>query len=408
MKSAGMTLLFSLLSAGCEFPSQGTVLTRLGEPVSPSTPIAGMPGVELPKSTDAGTSQPLEPGVDPERMYVLSRGLSAHRWISEGYQENFYSYTELERFKAFGIRHLRVPFGVDLLFDPDDPGNLIDAYRDQYDTVLDQILQHDLAVIVHPFKTESWWWTDSSALGKLVAFWQAFAQHLRDRDPDRVFIKVGYDPSADAPGDWYRVQAELLRAVREVDPERTLIATPNTYSYAGVRHQLHSVVEVPVSDDRNVAYDFGFFQPTVLAHQGAYWREPWLEPLHDLPYPATAAECNEVLPSIDDADAREHAQAYCDAGFDRTQLLGLLAPVRQWADEHALDLISVMGIYRPYIDDLSRLSWLRDARTVLEEQKVSWTSYEDGPEAFSVLTGTPGDRTIGELEAQALGLETTN
>ena len=151
--------------------------------------------------------------------------------------------------------------------------------------VRDEVLGQGLGVVVHPVNSDERTWTDPNYSSKLVAFWRALGRHLSTRNPETLFIKVGYDPTSSDPDAWYAVQKLLLSAVREFNPTRTLLVTPNAYTRLGDRDPVKALVEMTPLGDTNVVYDFGFFTPITFTLQGAYWREPWLLQLHDLHYP---------------------------------------------------------------------------------------------------------------------------
>ena len=94
-----------------------------------------------------------------------------------------------------------------------------------------------------------------------------------------------------------RCRSSSCLSVREFNPTRTLLVTPNAYTRLGDRDPVKALVEMTPLDDTNVVYDFGFFTPITFTLQGAFWREPWLLQLHDLPYPSSPERAHRYLPT---------------------------------------------------------------------------------------------------------------
>ena len=267
-------LLLSLVAGGCEVASEATVLARIAPPDARPVHDGGV--------SDAG------PNVPPARLQLLDRGFVAKEWMKRTYDRTFLTATELRNLKMSGVRSIRVAFGMGanamssaLLFQESAPDVLNPEALANYDEILDEVLGQGLGVVVHPVNSDERTWTDPNYSSKLVAFWRALGRHLSTRNPETLFIKVGYDPTSSDPDAWYAVQKLLLSAVREFNPTRTLLVTPNAYTRLGDRDPVKALVEMTPVDDTNVVYDFGFFTPITFTLQGAYWREPWLLPLHE-------------------------------------------------------------------------------------------------------------------------------
>jgi endoglucanase len=81
-----------------------------------------------------------------------------------------------------------------------------------------------------------------------------------------VAYELMNEPVADDPSDWNRLVARAVRAVREREPQRTLVIGSNRWQSADTFDRLR----LP-EGDRNVLLSFHFYTPMPLTHYGAGW-----------------------------------------------------------------------------------------------------------------------------------------
>ena len=153
------------------------------------------------------TAPPHPSSVEPEtsapRMTKLRRGINTSHWFAQlsdkqGYNKtHFDTHTtagDISLIKAMGFDHVR--FGLELapMFNSQAPANLPAQYMGYVDQALDMILAAELAVIVdiHPSDEFKRNLADDKHVDAFRKFWGAFAKHLSVRDPDRVFLEMGY------------------------------------------------------------------------------------------------------------------------------------------------------------------------------------------------------------------------
>ncbi|MCC7374428.1 MAG: cellulase family glycosylhydrolase [Verrucomicrobiales bacterium] len=113
--------------------------------------------------------------------------------------------------------------------------------------------------------------TDPACQTKLVRVWERIAARYRGIEPiwgyDLVnepvddFVDEGCD-------DWQALAERVARAVRGIDPERTIIVEPAAW---GGPEGLADLVPLPVS---NVVYSVHMYQPHAFTHQGVHTAGP--------------------------------------------------------------------------------------------------------------------------------------
>ena len=168
--------------------------------------------------------------------------LSPRSGLREPYYRDLLDRNRVAQPEMSGVRSIRVAFGMGanatssaLLFRKVRPTFSIPRPLRTTTRFWTRCWVRALGSWVHPVDTDERTWTDPNYSSKLVAFWRALGRHLSTRNPETLFIKVGYDPTSSDPDAWYAVQKLLLSAVRESNPTRTLLVTPNAYTRLGDR-----------------------------------------------------------------------------------------------------------------------------------------------------------------------------
>lgn len=116
-------------------------------------------------------------------------------------------------------------------------------------------------------------WTDPEVAAENVAFWLAIAERYRYEPTIAAYDLLNEPVTADATGAaWRQLAAEMVRAVRSVDPNHLLIVAPvygkdRSFEPVGPEDQF-------LVDDRNAMYDFHFYEPIAFTHQTAAWLVP--------------------------------------------------------------------------------------------------------------------------------------
>lgn len=184
--------------------------------------------------------------------------------------------------------------------------------------------------------------TDARAQAKLVSVWERIARRYRGsrviwgfdlvNEPVEEYVEEGCE-------DWPALAERVARAVRAVDPDRTLIVQPAQW---GGPAGFVDWVPLPLS---NVVYSFHMYEPHRFTHQGVYDKDP------PLTYPG-----------------RINGQ-----WWDRTRLEATLQPVRQFQQRYGVHI---------YVGEFSAIRWapegsayryLRDLIELFESWDWDWS-----------------------------------
>ncbi|AFY83745.1 glycoside hydrolase family 5 protein [Oscillatoria acuminata] len=349
------------------------------------------------------------------RFERLTRGINLSHWFSQSetynpfHMENFISDEDLDLLAGLGFQHVRLPVDPALLMDLSNPASLNPEYLGYLDSALDRLLERDLGVIVDlqaNYDYKAYLASDDQFVDTFVQFSGTLAQHLSPRDPDFLFLEVLNEPSFNffAPEDidpvkrWDWVQGEILGAFRSGAPEHTAIATG--YDWSGI-DGLQKLT--PVADP-NVVYNFHFYEPMSFTHQGADWIDDHFKLIWDLPYPYNQVECDAVIFRMPDEDLRHIAQSYCDQQWNSDKIKARIGLAAAWATEHNVRLTAnEFGVYRNFVQEEDRASWMYDVRTALEEYDIGWAMW-DYTGGFGLFDKMDEERILNQSMVEALGL----
>jgi aryl-phospho-beta-D-glucosidase BglC (GH1 family) len=146
------------------------------------------------------------------------------------------------------------------------------------------ILAHGLALQIdfHPANEYKYpLYGGDAAVEHLVGLWRRVGTHCAARDPAGIFLEILNEPDGIDPRRWAAIQLRVATAIREAAPRNTIIATgPNGSSIVDLLTQ-------SPHKDRNVIYNFHFYEPHEFTHQGASWVVPWWRYTLGIPYPPT-------------------------------------------------------------------------------------------------------------------------
>lgn len=346
------------------------------------------------------------------RFTQLTRGINLSHWFSQtsSFNPTYITVEDFEIIQEAGFNHVRLTLDPSLLFDENNPESLNGEYLGYLDNALNQIQASNLSAVVtlyadDPFKQRLA--TDDAFVTSVAGFWHALAGHLSTRNPAQIFLETlnepafNYflrdEPSIDPAQRWSQVQERLLASMRQAAPNHTLIATGDKWS------GIDGLLDLTPVADRNVVYNFHFYDPMVFTHQGATWIAPGFESLQNLPYPFNAEACAAVLSTIDEI-ARGWAQDYCDRQWDVTKLEARIAQAAAWAQQHNVRLTAnEFGVYQVAVRPEDRMAWIEDVRSLLEKYQIGWAMWNYS-EGFAAVRRQDGKRAIDPAVAQALGL----
>jgi hypothetical protein len=346
-------------------------------------------------------------GVPQSRLEKLSRGANITQWFQvyspkpDSHYRTYMNDEEIALIRRLGLRHVRLCFSPQYLYDPANPEKPIAAHLAVLEEAIRRLHAHDLAVVLDPHNTNQRRLEDDPQWsGGYPTFWGALAASLRHISPEMLFFEVINEPVFNRrEAEWFALQERIVAAIRKSAPEHTIIATgPNWGGVDGLRKL------TPLSD-RNVVYSFHFYDPFTFTHQGATWSGPVPPRLKGVPYPSSPEAVAGALSQITDPEARRWVEDYGRQRWDRERLKKRLSEALAWGQQHNVPLYcGEFGVYPLVSPPDSRRNWFRDFASVLKESGVGYAvwGWDDG---FGFGRKHEGGRPVIDLvPVEALGL----
>ncbi len=333
--------------------------------------------------------------------FVVHRGTNISHWLSQSRRRGeerrqFFTEEDVTLIDRLGYDHVRLPVDEEQLWD--ESGRPEEEAFALLDAALDWCAARGLPVIVdlhilrsHHFnEAEKPLWTDPKERERFVEIWRQLSDRLKGRPNDQVAYELMNEAVADDPEDWNRLLARAFDAVREREPERTIVIGSNKWQQVETFDQLR----IPEGDP-NILLSFHFYTPMALTHYGASWTKVG-EYEGPVRYPGEVVTEADLAGLPDDlvSAIRDGRGLY----FDRTVLEEKLAKPLALARETGLPLYCGEWGALPSTPRADRLRWYRDFRSVLEKNGIGWAHW-DYKGGFGVVDG---DRHIHVDLAQAL------
>lgn len=330
-------------------------------------------------------------GADP--TYTFKRGVNISHWLSQNggtqtYAAPWFGENDVDWIAKQGFDHIRLPVDFRLCLAPD--GSL-DAAKIQpiADTIawskargLGLILDaHFLpGADFNSVGGDSRVYTDPDLQQKAANAWRLMATHFAAEGPYLRF-EILNEPVADQNKQLNPFMHLVLKAIRESNPTRIVYVTSNKWS------SFHTVPDVVLPDDPNIALTIHYYEPLIFTHQ----RAPWVgfkDTLPPVTFPGVTPDVTGyTLPSYH--QTLTPGDKLTERGVDAT-----FARVSEWLAVHAPHIevyVGEFGVYEP-ADAASKKHWIETVRKDAEKRGWGWGVW-DYNDSFGVRrhdgSGTP-------------------
>lgn len=311
--------------------------------------------------------------------FTVAHGTNISHWLSQSDRRGperkaFFTRDDVRRIADWGFDHIRLPVDEEQMWDPaarPEP----EAF-DLLDAALDWCEQAGLKVIVdlhilrsHYFISaqEPRLFTDPAEEERFADLWRRLSARLRGRPPARLAYELMNEPVASDPNDWNRVAHAAYRAIRALEPDRTIVLGSNSWNSVDT----FDVLDVP--DDPLTILTFHYYHPMLITHYQANW---WADSVlyeGPLQYPGRPIppEAFAKLPE----DRRAKLARYNEP-CDRNAMIASFAKPLAVARRTGLPLYcGEFGVYERTPQPV-RLAWYRDMGSALRELGIGWANWD--------------------------------
>ena len=317
--------------------------------------------------------------------FRIKRGTNISHWLSQSEQRGearrlHIQEDDFARLEELGFDFVRIP--IDEVQFWDEEGNKLPEAWDLLNNALDWSKKHNLRAIVdlhiirsHYFnavneddKAANTLFTSEESQEGLINLWRQLSDFLKDRSNDWVAYEFMNEPVAPEHEQWNQLIAKVHKALRELEPQRTLVIGSNLWQ----GHQTIKYLKVP-EGDKNIILSFHYYNPMLLTHYGAWWSPLCAAYKGKVNYPG-------VLVSKEDFDAapaaiKEELKPYTEEVWNIDKIREQFKDAIEAAKKYDLQLFcGEWGVYEPVDRELA-YNWYRDMLTVFDEFDIAWTTW---------------------------------
>ncbi|MHB8637691.1 MAG: glycoside hydrolase family 5 protein [Fimbriimonadaceae bacterium] len=208
-----------------------------------------------------------------------------------------------------------------------------------------------------------------------VHFWEVTAKHYRGKNEGLLVFELLNEPQfLKNPDDWYALQERTVKAVRAVDPARTMLVTGTGWG------SIDTLAKMKPLPEKNLVYSYHCYDPFFFTHQGATWAGEQVKHFKAMPFPSSPKAVAAMIGNIDPAYQGD-VRWYGEQKFNEAYLKSRLNLAEAWGHaNHVPVALGEFGAYPPVSPPKSRARWFEAMRTVQAELHVRnclW-GYDDG------------------------------
>jgi len=308
---------------------------------------------------------------------VLGRGTNLAHWLSQTRSRGearrlFLQEEDIAYIAKLGFAHIRLPIDEEHMWDED--GNRDeDAFAIMHNAIR-WGLKYDLKVLIdlHILRSHHFnaaikpLWTEADAQDDFIGLWRDLSAALHQYPADKLVYELMNEPVADDHDVWNDVLGKVFAAVRELEPERTIMIGSNRWQSA------HTFDELRVPDDDNIILSFHFYEPFVLSHYGTVWTfmKDYRGPVHYPGVVITQEEYDALAQS-----PKDEIKNFVGRNFDKQVLTAMMEKPLRVAKTLGLPLYcGEFGVFEE-APGADRLRWYEDMLEIFAEHDVSWANW---------------------------------
>ena len=321
---------------------------------------------------------------DKVNDFRIKRGTNLSHWLSQSEERGearakHIQEDDFERLEQLGFDFVRIP--IDEVQFWDEEGNKLPEAWDLLTNALDLAGKHHLRAIVdlhiirsHYFNAVNEGGADANTLftseksqQDLINMWYQLSDALKGYSNDSVAYEFMNEPVAEDHEQWNQLIVKVHKALREREPQRTLVIGSNMWqSYETMKY-----LKVP-EGDKNIVLSFHYYNPMILTHYGAWWT-PIGKYTGRVNYPGilVSKEDYEAAPDSVKKDLEPYLTQVWDVNKIREDFKDAIAV----AKKYNLQLFcGEWGVYEPVDRELA-YKWTKDMLSVFNEFNIAWTTW---------------------------------
>ena len=320
--------------------------------------------------------------------FEVKKGPNIAHWLSQSRRrgaerEQFFIKSDVEAIADMGFDHVRLPIDEEQMWD--DDGVRHDEAFQLMENCINWCAEYDLRVIIdlhilrsHHFNAkEKPLWTDPAEQEKFFDLWRDLSRTLSKFPNGQLAYELMNEAVADDPESWNELLANAFTAIRELEPERTIVIGSNRWQSADTFDQL----KVPANDP-NILLSFHFYEPFLLTHYHAGWTDlkDYQGPVH---YPGVILT-EEEFGNLPDS-VKSVAEKWVGREFNKATLLEMWKKPILKSKELGLPLYCGEFGIMSGAPEQDRLNWYQDIVELFEENDIGYANWNYKSGQFGLI-----------------------
>jgi len=212
-----------------------------------------------------------------KNSFEIKNGVNISHWLSQSDQRGekrkaWFTRDDVEYIAKLGYDHIRIPIDEVQMF-TEDGQKEPEAFALLHNA-LGWCSEFKLRAVVdlhilrsHYFDAkEKPLFTDPKAQEQFYECWRKISGELKNYSVDKVAYECMNEPVANEPEIWNVIVNNCVKAIRQLEPKRTIIMGSNRWqNFATVKD-----LRVP-KNDPNIIISFHYYEPFLLTHYKASW-----------------------------------------------------------------------------------------------------------------------------------------
>ena len=318
--------------------------------------------------------------------FRIQHGTNVSHWLSQSEERGearrqHIQEDDFARLDSLGFDFVRLP--IDEVQFWDENGNKLPEAWELMTQAIEWAEKHHLRTIVdlhiirsHYFNAtlegrgdENTLFTSEKAQQDLIEMWYQLSDVLKGYSNDSVAYEFMNEPVADDHEQWNELIVKVHKALREREPQRTLVIGSNMWQgYETIKY-----LKVP-ENDKNIILSFHYYNPMILTHYGAWWT-PIGKYTGKVNYPGVLVSKEDYEAAPDSVKKLIDDNHYTTQVWDINKIREDFKDAIEVAKKYDLQLFcGEWGVYEPVDRELA-YKWTKDMLSVFDEFNIAWTTW---------------------------------
>ena len=319
--------------------------------------------------------------------FRIKRGTNVSHWLSQNNEDRgearrlHIQEDDFARLDSLGFDFVRLP--IDEVQFWDEEGNKLPEAWELMTNAINWAEKHHLRTIVdlhiirsHYFNAvnegggnANTLFTSEKAQQDLINMWYQLSDVLKGYSVDSVAYEFMNEPVAEDHEQWNQLIAKVHKALREREPQRTLVIGSNMWqSYGTIKY-----LKVP-ENEKNIILSFHYYNPMILTHYGAWWT-PIGKYTGKVNYPGVLVSKEDYDAASDSVKAVIDENKFTTEEWNIDRIRADFKDAIEAAKKYNLQLFcGEWGVYEPVDRELA-YKWTKDMLAVFDEFNIAWTTW---------------------------------